>query len=147
MSVTTQPQDAAHHARYVPGFHFVTGTLVLINLFWSLYNLYETRTPSSLQGVAIGIILLAFFIYLRAFPLSVQDRVIRLEERLRLARLLPPEMQSRCDEFTADQLISLRFASDAEVPGLANRVLAERITGRKEIKAMVRNWRPDHMRA
>lgn len=147
MTASTQQQDFANHARYVPGFHFVTGTLVLINLAWSLYNLYATRSASSLQGFAIGIILLSFFIYLRAFPLSVQDRLIRLEERLRLARLLPPDMQARCDEFTPDQLIALRFASDAEVPALAKRVMAERITARKQIKALVKDWRPDNMRA
>ena len=55
-------------------------------------------------------------------------------------------MQARCDELTADQLIALRFASDAEVPALAKRVMAERITIRKQIKALVKDWRPDNMR-
>jgi hypothetical protein len=77
----------------------------------------------------------------------VQDRLIRLEERLRLARLLPADMQSKCDEFTADQLIALRFASDSELPELAKRVHAEKIAERGAIKALVRTWRADHMRA
>ena len=147
MSASMQAQNAANHARYVPGFHFVTGTLVLINLIWSVYNVYAARNLAAVQGLAIGVILFAFFVYLRAFPVRVQDRLIRLEERLRLARLLPPDMQSRSDEFTADQLIALRFASDAEVPALAKRVMTERITSRKEIKAMVKDWRADTMRA
>lgn len=140
-------QNAANHARYVPGFHFVTGTLVLANLVWSLYHLYVIRTGASVDLVVIALSLLGIFWYSRAFAMAVQDRVIRLEERLRMARLLPADLQSRCDDFTASQLIALRFASDAELPELARKVLADRVTGRAEIKKMIKQWRPDHMRA
>ncbi|HTE48120.1 MAG TPA: DUF6526 family protein [Gemmatimonadaceae bacterium] len=147
MSAPTQTQTHANHARYVPGFHFVTGSLTIIILGWALYRLATVRSADALFGVLVGVVLLAQFIYLRQFPLKVQDRLIRLEERLRIARLVPSDQQAKCDELTADQLIALRFASDAEVPALVKRVLNENIKGRAAIKALVVNWRPDHMRA
>ena len=146
MSSPTE-QNLSNHARYVPGFHFVTGTLVLLNLGWTIYHLYVMRTGSAVEGVAVGVILLSLFWYLRAFPLSVQDRLIRLEERLRLSRLLPADMQSRCDDLTADQLIGLRFASDTEIPELVTKVLNDRIATRADVKKLIKQWRPDYMRA
>ena len=84
--------------------------------------------------------------YARGFPLVVQNRVIRLEERLRLERLLP-ELRGRTDELTADQLIALRFASDAELPALTRRVLDEHIHDQDVIKKQIQGWRADHLRA
>ncbi len=77
----------------------------------------------------------------------VQDRVIRLEMRLRLAGLLPADLQARIQELTVDQLVSLRFASDAELPGLTRKVLDDKITDRKSIKKLVKDWQADWMRA
>jgi hypothetical protein len=77
----------------------------------------------------------------------VQDRVIRLEERLRYQRLLPADLQSRIDDFTLNQLVSLRFASEAELPALARKVLDDKIDNRKTIKQMIKVWRPDYLRA
>lgn len=145
--MSASSQSAASHARFVPGFHFVTGILVLANLGWSVYHLYVIRTGASVDHVVVAFALLGVFWYTRAFSMANQDRLIRLEERLRLARLLPADMQSQCDEFTAEQLIALRFASDAELPDLAKKVLAGRIANRAEIKKMITQWRPDHMRA
>ncbi len=81
------------------------------------------------------------------FALTVQDRVIRLEERLRFERLLPEDLKARIPEFTVAQLVSLRFASDAELPALARKVLSDNLTDRKTIKKLVQNWRADHLRA
>ncbi len=147
MSDPTKVQNFKSHARYVPGFHFVTGGLTIVVLGWMVYRLITLRTSADVLGVLIGIVLLMQFIYLRGFPLAVQDRLIRLEERLRMDQLLPPDLRSRRDEFTPSQLIALRFASDAELPALAKKVLAERITDRSAIKALIVNWRADHMRA
>lgn len=149
MSTPAEPktQNLANHARYVPGFHFFTGSLTIIILGWMLYRLATQRTADALLGVLIGVVLVAQFWYLRAFPVAVQDRVIRLEERLRLATLLPPDLRPRIDELTPGQLIALRFASDAEVPALTRKVLTEKITQRAAIKALIANWRPDNMRA
>jgi hypothetical protein len=149
MSATTaaKPQSLSNHSRYVPGFHFVTGSLTIVIFAWSLYRAATQRTGDAVLGLLIAVALVAQFWYLRAFPLAVQDRVIRLEERLRLAELLPPDLQARRDELTPSQLIALRFASDHELPALTKKVLDEKITSRAAIKALIGSWRADHMRA
>ncbi|CAN5855951.1 hypothetical protein BH11GEM2_BH11GEM2_25550 [soil metagenome] len=147
MSTASEQQNAANHARVVPGYHYLAGTLALLNLIWAIYRSVTHPTVESHAAILVGVILLLLLWYLRVFPLAVQDRLIRLEERLRLARLMPQDMQSRLDEFTAGQLIALRFASDAELPELATKVLTERVTDRKQIKLLIRDWRADHMRA
>ena len=83
----------------------------------------------------------------RLFALAVQDRVIRLEEHSRYARLLPADLQSRIGDFKIAQIVSLRFASDAELPALARKVLNENLQDRKQIKQMVQNWKADYLRA
>ena len=147
MSTTTPQQNAANHARYVPGYHYIGGTLALFNLVWAVRRAIRYPSGDTHAAVLVAVVLMLMFWYLRAFPLAVQDRLIRLEERLRLSRLMPADMQSRLDEFTPGQLIALRFASDAELPELASKVLNDRITERKQIKLMIRDWRADHMRA
>lgn len=144
MSDTTQSYE--NHTRMVPLFHYVAFGILMINLGWSGRALF--RDLSVDNGVtfllAVGLILVAWFV--RAFPLGVQDRVIRLEERLRLERLLPGDLKARIGDFTTNQLVGLRFASDEELPGLARRVLDEGISDRKTIKQAVKNWRADHQR-
>ncbi len=147
MSTPHDAQSATNHTRLVPGFHFVAGTLTIVLLGWTLYRLVTVRSLDALLGALIGVLLMLDFYYIRAFPLAVQDRLIRLEERLRLASLLPRELHARAGEFTAEQLIGLRFASDGELPALAARTLNEGIGTRSAIKALVVNWRADHMRA
>jgi hypothetical protein len=79
--------------------------------------------------------------------LAVQDRVIRLEERLRYERMLPADLQARCRELTINQIVALRFACDAELPTLARKVLDEKLTERKAIKQLIKTWKPDYQRA
>jgi Family of unknown function (DUF6526) len=97
--------------------------------------------------VIVAVAILLGFTWTRMFALKVQDRVIRMEERLRFAALLPADLQPRIGEFTLNQLVALRFASDAELPALARRVLDEKIMKRKAIKQLVKSWRPDYLRA
>jgi uncharacterized protein (UPF0548 family) len=147
MSAPTQAQSFANHSRYVPGFHFVASSLVIIIFGWALYRLATLRSAESVLGVLVAVVLVLQFWYLRAFPVAVQDRLICLEERLRISKLLSPDLQAKCEALTASQLIALRFASDAELPEMAKKVLAEGIADRKSIKRLIVNWRPDYMRA
>jgi len=142
-----QPQNAGNHTRIIPGYHFVLAGILSINFLLRVIWAFRTPTLVNLWGIvmAVGFILIGW--YLRIFPLAVQDRVIRLEERMRLGRLLPPEMRPRLGEFTREQLVGLRYASDEELPALAARVLNEGITSKKAIKHLVTQWRADHLRA
>jgi hypothetical protein len=100
-----------------------------------------------LAGCLVAAALLVTLFNERIRMLVVQDRVIRLEERLRYERLLPADLRARMDEFDVSQFVALRFASDAELPALARKVLDEKLTDRKAIKKMVQNWKPDYLRA
>lgn len=139
-------QSFENHAKVVPAYHYFTFALVAINL---LYWLYQTATAFSVPTVmslVAAIALLMIFFWARVFALKVQDRVIRLEMRLRLIALVP-DLAPRVGEFTVNQLCGLRFAGDAELPGLARTVLADRLDDRKAIKKMIRDWQADLVRA
>ena|ERR1700719_1146005 len=140
-------QTFENHAKFVPAFHVVVLGIFTINLGWSLYRVAHAFSAESALSLllAIAFILLAF--YSRTFALTVQDRVIRLEMRLRLLQILPAELRPRISEFSVNQLVALRFASDAELPALAKKVLDEKLNDRKAIKKMIREWEPDFLRA
>jgi hypothetical protein len=144
--MTDQPQSFGHHRRIVPGYHYVLFGILTVNLIlrvvWAIKNPGWSNTWAIVMAVAF--VLMAW--YLRRFPNRAQDRIIRLEERMRLGRLLPPEIRPRLGEFTTAQLVALRFASDEELPALATRVLNERITDKRAIKALIVQWRADHLR-
>ena len=142
--MSTPPvQSAANHARMVPGFHYVTGGFTLVYVVWSMWHAASTRTLDAHFQMLGAFGLLGTYWYTRAFPLKAQDRVIRLEEQLRLALLLPDDLRARIKELSARQLIAIRFASDAEVPDLVRWVLSERITDTKLIKQRIVSWRED----
>lgn len=141
-----KPQNFENHTRQVP--IFVAGMLVLmVTLVGRLIGLRHGISFGSVTGVLVILMLILLFVTARQSTVTVQDRVIRLEMRLRLASLLPADLQPRIPEFTEDQLVSLRFASDAELPALARKVLADKITDRKTIKKLVKDWQADWMRA
>ena len=140
------PQSFQRHKRYVPGFHGVTFALVLATCVLAVAQVVRAPGIGSLGGLTGSLSLLALVWYVRLFPLGVQDRVICLEERLRLARLLSPELAARAEALRSAQLIALRFASDAELPALVRRVLDEGITDRAAIKAQITTWRADTRR-
>ena len=141
-------QNFANHTKFVPSFHFFALPIIVINFGWSLYRLKQLGI--SFEGI-FGVVLAAAFVVLvfraRLFALAVQDRVIRLEERLRYERVLPEELRWRSDELTVNQFVSLRFASDEELPALMRKVLDEKLAERKAIKQLIKSWRPDYLRA
>ena len=111
-----------------------------------VWGMVQEPSWGSLVGIVFMVAFVMTALYARLFALGVQDRVIRLEERLRMAEVLPEDLRSRIDEITTEQIIGLRFAPDEELPDLVRRVLDEGISDRKTIKQAVKNWRADHQR-
>jgi Family of unknown function (DUF6526) len=140
-----KPQTFANHAKFDPPFHFfvlpVLGLNVLVVGF--LLFLYPGRSGAWLLVVSLALLLHA--VRMRSYVTHLQDRIIRLEERLRLSSLLQEPLRSRIGELTNAQLIGLRFASDEEVPALVQRTLDEKLS-RSDIKKAITNWRPDYSR-
>ena len=140
-------QSFENHARIIPAYHGFAFVLVAINALWAIYRVATDFTGDRLMTLFAAIALVMIFFYARVFALTVQDRVIRLEMRLRLAQVLPADLRPRINEFTVNQLCALRFASDAELPDLARRVLTDNVSDRKSIKKMVKHWEADWLRA
>lgn len=140
-------QSFEKHARIIPTYHGLTFGIFAVNLIWSLYRAATVFAWESLLSLLLAVAFLFLFFHARLMALSVQDRVIRLEMRLRLERLLPDALRARIPEFTVPQLVALRFASDTELPALAQRVLEERLTDREAIKRLVKDWQGDFLRA
>jgi hypothetical protein len=140
-------QNFENHARFVPAYHGVALGILAINLVWSLVRLWRSFSAEAVLSLLLAVAFLLLFFYARIFALTVQDRVIRLEMTLRMQQLLPAELRARFTEYSVGQLVSLRFAGDEELPALARKVLDEKLTDRKAIKRLVRNWQPDYLRA
>jgi len=147
-----KPQTFANHTRFDPLFHFflipVFGLGVLLALIHFFAHITEGDFHDHFHAFLLILLALALLVAvfkIRLYSLRVQDRVIRLEERLRLATLLSEPLRSRIPELTEDQLIGLRFASDAEIPKLVERSLNEKLS-RADIKKAIQTWRPDYWR-
>ena len=143
--MANQPQTLKNHTRFDPVFHFFLVPLALLFVVDAIVRI--ARTPDWDTIVRLLAALFAFISLgkFRMYANKVQDRVIRMEERLRMKESLPPALQPRIPELSEDQLIGLRFASDAELPDLVAKTL-EGNWKRKQIKEAVRNWRPDYFR-
>lgn len=140
-----QQQNFDNHVRFVPVYHYVAGPILLVNLGWAVWSLRAPSFPALLD-VLVAVALIILFLYARGFALKAQDRVIRLEMRLRMRELLPEDLQGRINEFTPTQMVGLRFAGDAELPDLARKVLDENITAATPIKKLVTDWQGDYYR-
>ena len=136
-------QNFENHTKLVPGFHFFVLPVLAINLVWSIERAWKFFSAGTVISALLAAALVMLALLGRLFSLTVQDRVIRLEMQLRLQNVLPPDLRVRIAEFNVGQLVSLRFASDAELPELARKVLDEHLTDRKAIKKLIRNWQPD----
>jgi hypothetical protein len=139
-------QNFQNHARTFPPFHFFVLPVLLVNAIDRLVLLKNGISFASIMAVLVAFALLMLAFCARVFAVTVQDRVIRLEMQIRLARLLPADLRPRIEEFTVGQLVGLRFAGDDELPALARQVLDEKLADRKTIKSRVKHWRPDYLR-
>jgi hypothetical protein len=140
-------QNFDNHGQVIPLYHgFVFFTFVA-NLLWAGWQLMESPGAGTALGLVMAVALIVFFFYARVFALKVQDRVIRLEMRMRLKELLPADLQQHVHALTVDQLVALRFASDAELPSLVAHVVKDGVRDRKAIKRMVKDWQGDYLRA
>jgi hypothetical protein len=143
--MSNQPQSYANHTKFDPPFHFFVLSVLLINIFIVGYLLF--RHPG-IGGTWLLFVSVALFVLagrVRSWATHLQDRVIRIEERLRLAAVLPEPSRSRIAELSDSQIVGLRFASDAELPALFQRALDEKLS-RSDIKKAISNWRPDYSR-
>jgi hypothetical protein len=142
-------QTYATHRRFFPLFHFTAIPLLVINLIVRIiyaYRHWGSRLP--LWEIVLAFALICLALAARRMVLMVQDRLIRLEETLRLQRCLPDDLRGRVGELSSGQLIALRFCGDEpELAGLARSVLSGQLTDRNEIKKSIKTWRPDTMRA
>lgn len=140
-------QSFDNHARYFPPFHFFVSPVLLVYFVYTVWVANQVRSWPAVLAAIVALALIVLALAARTMALTVQNRVIRLEEQLRLQRLLPADLQGRIAELTVGQLVALRFASDAELPELTRTVLTQGITDKKTIKRMITGWRPDHLRA
>jgi len=146
------PQSYAHHTRWDPLFHFFLAPVFVLALILTIVHFFAHLMHSDFRDnmhafllILLAAALLGAVFKIRLYSLKVQDRVIRLEERLRLTTLLPEPLRARIPELSEDQLCGLRFASDAEIPKLVERTLKENLS-RADIKKSIQNWRPDYWR-
>src|ERR1700677_297535 len=142
---STTPQSYANHARMDPPFHYFLAPLLIVAIILSIISLVRHPGLDSILWMLLTVALFLTAERARSYALKAQDRVIRLEERLRLSMLLPAAARPRIVELTEPQLIALRFASDAEVPALAMQALNEGLTN-KQIKTSIQSWRADTFR-
>jgi hypothetical protein len=145
--MTEQTQTYKNHARWYPLVHFVIFPLLLVNLGWQIYMLTQERTLDRAEMLLVGVILVLISFAARLQPLRVQDRIIRLEEKLRYHKLLPHDVAEKASHISMRKMIALRFAPDDELPELVGRILDGKLNSSKEIKTAIENWRGDHLRA
>lgn len=146
MASTESRQTFENHVQRVSGVYGAGFLFAGIAALYAVAKALAAPSLDSAVGLLTALALLVALAFVRTNALRVQDRVIRLEMLVRLGRVLPADLQGRIGELTLSQLVSLRFASDAELPGLTTRVLDEKLTSRTAIKKLVTNWQADTFR-
>jgi len=140
-------QTYKNHARFFPLFHFFVVPILLINFVNAGRHLYLAPSRSTGWSLIVAAALVGLALASRLMALKVQDRVIRLEMRLRMQQLLSADVCSRAATLTPAQLVALRFASDSELGDLVRDVLDGKLATQKAIKQRVKTWNPDYLRA
>ena len=139
-------QSYKSHTRWLPAYHFFVIPVLALNVINELRRAYVYPSAGRAVAVVVALALLTLGFLARTMPLAAQDRLIRLEMRMRLQQLLPPDLRARINELTPGQLVALRFAGDAELPELVREVLDGRLKTGKEIKMRIKDWQADWMR-
>lgn len=145
--MAAESQNFSNHTQFTPIYHYFTSPVALVYLIWAIKRTISNPNLDTAFALVGALAIMGLVAVARLSPLRVQDRVIRLEERLRLAQILPADLQSRINELTPRHLVALRFAGDDEVTELVRKVLANPAMSQKEIKQAVKHWRADHFRA
>lgn len=144
--MTTEPQTYANHTRWQPPFHFFVLPVMLINFIWSIAQFVITPGKNSAWWLMVSLALLILTVFVRTNSLRVQDRIIRLEEKLRYQQLLSPAVVPHTTALTPAQIVALRFAADEELEELVSAVTSGKLVKPKEIKLAIKNWRADTFR-
>lgn len=142
-----KPQSAASHAAWQPMFHFLASPVTMLAALHLTWVAIRTPSARNIGDAVLWIAVAAGIFASRIMALTVQNRVIRLEMRLRLREILPATLVPRIHELTVRQLVALRFASDAEMPALVERTLKGEFATQKDIKLAIKDWQPDYLRA
>jgi hypothetical protein len=144
-----QKQTLENHRRYYPLYHYFALPILCLNIVMTM--VYAYRHPGTFKmnmwQIIMSLALVVAVLALRSSTIIVQNRLIRLEQRMRLAAILPERLRARVPELTVGQLVGLRFASDAEVPALVERCLAGELKGAQDVKREIKTWQPDFLRA
>lgn len=139
-------QNYANHTRWHPPFHFFVLPVMMINFIWSIVDFVKAPGANSGWWVVVSLALALLTFFVRTNSLKVQDRIIRLEERVRYQQLLSPALAEQCAALTTAQIIALRFAGDDELEELAGATVAGKFAKTKDIKQAIKNWRADTFR-
>ena len=140
-------QTYANHRRFFALYHYVALPIVVLNVVYTAFLAFRAPSRASIWSFVFAIGIAAGILAGRTMVLIVQNRVIRLEQRLRLVALLPDHLRNRIVELNLSQLIGLRFASDAELPALVERCLAGELKNSEDVKKAITNWQADFLRA
>ena len=142
-----RPQDFKTHRRWVPPYHFVALPILLFNVIFAFWHAIRIPTRWNWWVAVVAVALFIAVLFVRAMANTVQDRVIRLEMRLRLKEVLTGALAARIGELTPKHLVGLRFASDAELPALVERCLSGELANDEAVKKQVKDWQSDWLRA
>ncbi|MDX6574155.1 MAG: hypothetical protein QOE96_108 [Blastocatellia bacterium] len=144
--MATTPQTFANHTRWQAPFHFFAAPVMLINVVWTIVVFVRTPNPNSGWAIIVALALLVLAALVRNNPLRAQDRLIRLEEKLRYQQILSAPLAQQASALTPSQIIALRFAGDDELEELMGAVLAGKLANSGDIKRAIKSWRADTFR-
>ncbi len=140
------PQTFANHTRWQPPLHFFVLPVMLINVIWSIVLFVKAPGPTSGWWIIVSLALLVLVFFVRLNPLKAQDRLIRLEEKLRYQQILSPALCQQTSTLTPGQIIALRFAGDDELEELVGAALTGKFAKDSDIKRAIKHWRADTFR-